>query len=111
MYPNPYSSCQPSTSRAPQSSSTHSPPHRVTVALSRARDGLLIVGNFSLLLQSEVWSRYIKAATQWTPIVTRSYIRAIGRRVIRDSRGLITLARPETIVSLAHEELNRQFMQ
>lgn len=40
--------------------------NRITVALSRSKDGLIIVGNFSLLLQNEVWNRFITTATQYT---------------------------------------------
>ncbi|VDN20250.1 unnamed protein product [Gongylonema pulchrum] len=39
-------------------------PARITVALSRAKDGLVAVGNFDLLISSNEWYRFVKAATQ-----------------------------------------------
>ena len=82
---------------------------RVTVALSRARDGLLIVGNFSLLLQRELWHKYVSTATQSTPILTRDYISAMDRSIDRDRGGLLQIAPRRSILSTEHEWLNQNF--
>ena len=46
---------------------------RITVALSRARHGLFIIGDFNLLKRHALWQRYLEQAIQVTPIVTSRY--------------------------------------
>lgn len=51
-----------------------SDPQRVTVALSRARHGFILVGDFQMLLRQPVWSAYIERAAQYTPICGETYL-------------------------------------
>ncbi|VDN17671.1 unnamed protein product [Gongylonema pulchrum] len=49
-------------------------PQRVTIALSRARHGLFLIGDFELLLQSSTWRLYIDKVAEYTPIFRQSCI-------------------------------------
>lgn len=53
---------------------------RFTVALSRARQGLLIIADFLLSRQNDFWKRYIETATQHThtPIVGPRYLATLA---------------------------------
>ncbi|VDK45150.1 unnamed protein product [Anisakis simplex] len=52
-------------------------PQRITVALSRASHGLLIIADFPMLLKYGTWQAYLRHATQETPIVNSNYTTAI----------------------------------
>lgn len=58
-------------------------PRHITVALLRAKDGLLVVGKLNLLLRSAAQRRLTTGAARTTPIVTSTYIEAVAERFER----------------------------
>lgn len=55
-------------------------PERADVALSRARMGMVVIGNFQVLYRAAAWRRYIDQAVQETVVVTPDYL-----NILRDS--------------------------
>lgn len=69
---------------------------RITAALSRSKDGLMIEVNFNLLLLSEIWRHFTAAATRNAPVEMPSCVNfvATGERFGRDDTGLVQLPEP-----------------
>ncbi|KAL3095246.1 hypothetical protein niasHT_020397 [Heterodera trifolii] len=59
---------------------------RATVALSRARHGLFLIGDFAVLSVGEVWQRFIERASALTQIVGQSYIQLLRSGEFRRDR-------------------------
>ncbi|KAL3084694.1 hypothetical protein niasHT_031579 [Heterodera trifolii] len=47
---------------------------RATVALSRARDGMFLIGDFRILQEGPVWQRFLTKAQEFVPIFTDEYL-------------------------------------
>jgi len=66
---------------------------RVTVALSRARNGLFIIGNIRTLMIGQVWRRYIDTASRLfgVPIVNSDYLDLMNGQVSRTTSSPFTI--------------------
>nr|CAD2197868.1 unnamed protein product [Meloidogyne enterolobii] len=77
-------------SNSTDSSEFFSDENRSTVALSRSKHGLFLVGDIELLKSGRVWSRFIEKATEFTSVVGTNYLNILqSGRVKRDRFGQI----------------------
>ncbi|VDK49907.1 unnamed protein product [Anisakis simplex] len=86
-------------------------PQRITVALSRARHGLFIIADFPMLLKYGIWQKYLRLATQETPIVNSRYVAAIFNDVHRNHRNLLVDAHGKPFLPLDTFFINRKWHQ
>uniref|UniRef100_A0A915NMX9 CCHC-type domain-containing protein n=1 Tax=Meloidogyne floridensis TaxID=298350 RepID=A0A915NMX9_9BILA len=90
------------------SSEFFSDENRSTVALSRSKHGLFLVGDIELLKSGRVWSRFIEKATEFTSVVGTNYLNILqSGRVKRDRFGQI-LSMDGLNVSESVEKFNFQ---
>ncbi|KAL3106932.1 hypothetical protein niasHT_012760 [Heterodera trifolii] len=62
---------------------------RATVALSRARDGMFLIGDFRTLQEGPVWQRFLTKAQEFVPIFTDEYLRLMESTKIRRVNGIL----------------------
>ena len=63
---------------------------RATVALSRAKSGLILIADFEILAEGGVWRRFVEKAQQHVPIVNVNYIQLMNiKSPNRGSNGLL----------------------
>ncbi|KAL3069295.1 hypothetical protein niasHS_018020 [Heterodera schachtii] len=62
---------------------------RATVALSRARDGMFLIGDFRTLQEGPVWQRFLTKAQEFVPIFTDEYLGLMESTKIRRVNGIL----------------------
>ncbi|KAL3075808.1 hypothetical protein niasHT_032011 [Heterodera trifolii] len=61
---------------------------RATVALSRAKSGLFLIGDFKTLSEGEVWNKFLETASEDSQIVGEEYLQILRNgRYMRDRYG------------------------
>ncbi|CAK5087756.1 unnamed protein product [Meloidogyne enterolobii] len=85
-------------SNSTDSSEFFSDENRSTVALSRSKHGLFLVGDIELLKTGRVWSRFIEKATEFTSVVGTNYLNILqSDRVKRDRFGQILFVEGQNV--------------